>query len=90
MRRQFTIYLFVGIFLILFSKVAEMRMKSYRHLHIKSMSTPAVAQMMATMLYHKRFFPYYISNILGGLDDEGKGCLYSYDPVGHMERNMYR
>ena len=67
-----------------------MRMKSYRHLHNKSMSTPAVAQMMATMLYHKRFFPYYISNILGGLDDQGRGCLYSYDPVGHMERNMYR
>merc|ERR1711971_144447 len=73
-----------------FCKVAEMRMKSYRHLHNKGMSTPAVAQMMATMLYHKRFFPYYISNILGGLDDQGRGCLYSYDPVGHMERNMYR
>merc|ERR1719188_388441 len=67
-----------------------MRMKSYRHLHNKSMSTPAVAQMTATMLYNKRFFPYYISNILGGLDDQGRGCLYSYDPVGHMEKNMYR
>ena len=67
-----------------------MRMKSYRHLHNKQMSTPAVAQMAATMLYQKRFFPYYISNILGGLDDQGRGCLYSYDPVGHMEKNMYR
>jgi len=76
--------------ILTFCKVAEMRQKSYRHLHNKSMSTPAVAQMMATMLYQKRFFPYYISNILGGLDEEGKGCLYSYDPVGHMEKNMYR
>merc|ERR1712142_1109759 len=76
--------------ILTFTKVAEMRMKAYRHLHNKSMSTPAVAQMMATMLYNKRFFPYYISNILGGLDDQGKGYLYSYDPVGHMERNMYR
>ena len=74
----------------IYVQVAEMRQKSYRHLHNKSMSTPAMAQMMATMLYHKRFFPYYISNILGGLDDQGRGCLYSYDPVGHMERNMYR
>ena len=65
-------------------------MKSYRYNHNKSMSTPAVAQMMSTMLYNKRFFPYYISNILGGLDDQGKGYLYSYDPVGHCERNMYR
>ena len=67
----------IGSFIFL-CQVAEMRMKSYRHLHNKSMSTPAVAQMMATMLYNKRFFPYYISNILGGLDSEGKGCLYRY------------
>ena len=63
-----------------------MRLKTYRHTHNKSMSTPAAAQMMATMLYHKRFFPYYISNILAGLDENGKGCVYSYDPVGHSEK----
>lgn len=48
-----------------------MRLKAYRHNHNKSMSTPAIAQMTSTMLYHKRFFPYYISNILAGLDEEG-------------------
>merc|ERR1712215_78742 len=64
--------------------------KTYRHTHNKSMSTPAAAQMMSTMLYHKRFFPYYISNILAGLDDNGKGCVYHYDPVGHSERCGYR
>jgi len=76
--------------ILTFCKVAEMRLKTYRHTHNKSMSTPAVAQMTATMLYHKRFFPYYISNILAGLDENGKGCVYSYDPVGHSEKNMYR
>merc|ERR1711970_1412265 len=64
--------------ILTFCKVAEMRMKSYRHTHNKAMSTPAVAQMTSTMLSHKRFSPYYISNILGGLDREGRGCLYSY------------
>ena len=58
-----------------------MRMKAYRHNHNKEMKTPAVAQMAAIMLYNKRFFPYYISNILAGLDENGKGVLYSYDPV---------
>ena len=62
----------------------------YSQDHNKTITTPALAQLVSNMLYNKRFFPYYISNIIGGLDDEGKGVLYSYDPVGHMERNMYR
>ena len=33
-----------------------MRMKTYRYNHNRSMATPAVAQMTATMLYHKRWF----------------------------------
>jgi len=75
--------------ILTFNKVAEMRMKTYRHNHNKEMTTPAVAQMTSTMLYHKRFFPYYISNILAGLDGQGRGCLFSYDPVGHCEKNTY-
>lgn len=61
----------------------------YNHEHQKVMSTPAVAQLLSTMLYYKRFFPYYVSNILAGLDSEGKGAVYHYDPVGHYERNHY-
>jgi len=76
--------------ILTFCKVAEMRLKTYRHTHGRTMATPAVAQMTATMLYGKRFFPYYISNILAGLDKEGKGVVYSYDPVGHSERCGYR
>jgi len=76
--------------ILTFCKVAEMRIKTYYHTHNSRMSTPAVAQMTSTMLYHKRFFPYYISNILAGLDNEGRGVVYSYDPVGHCEKNMYR
>jgi len=76
--------------ILTFTKVAEMRLKAYRHNHNKTMSTPAIAQMTSTMLYNKRFFPYYISNILAGLDEQGKGSVYSYDPVGHCEKNMYR
>lgn len=58
----------------------------YKHEHQKEISTPAAAQMLSIMLYYKRFFPYYISNLLAGLDEEGKGCVYTYDVVGNVER----
>ena len=54
------------------------------------MSVKACAQRLATILYGKRFFPYYTTCILGGLDEEGKGTLYSYDPVGSYEREQCR
>jgi 20S proteasome alpha/beta subunit len=42
------------------------------------------------MLYGKRFFPYYVHTIIGGLDAEGKGAVYSFDPVGSYEREQCR
>jgi 20S proteasome subunit beta 6 len=42
--------------------------------------------MTQTILYGKRFFPYYVYTILAGLDTEGKGAIYAFDPVGSYER----
>lgn len=72
------------------TRILAARTQMYHHEHQKPMSTLATAQMLSTMLYHKRFFPYYIANILAGLDNEGKGCVFSYDPIGHCERSSYR
>ncbi|KAF7597411.1 Proteasome subunit beta type-6 [Aspergillus hancockii] len=64
--------------------------KMYKYQHGKPMSVGACAQRLSTILYQKRFFPYYVHAILAGLDEEGKGALYSYDPVGSYEREQCR
>lgn len=64
--------------------------KLYKYQHGKPMSVKACAQRLSTILYGKRFFPYYVHAILGGLDEDGVGALYSYDPVGSYEREQCR
>lgn len=64
--------------------------KMYKYQHNKPMTVAACAQRLSHILYNKRFFPYYVHAILGGIDEEGKGALYSYDPVGSYEREQCR
>jgi len=64
--------------------------KMYRYRYGKPMSVTACARRLSTMLYQKRFFPYYTYVILAGIDEEGKGAVFSYDPVGSYEREQCR
>lgn len=64
--------------------------KVYRYKHGKPMSVGACAKRLSTILYSRRFFPYYTLAMVAGLDEEGKGALYSYDPVGSFERESCR
>ncbi|XP_030371106.1 proteasome subunit beta type-1-like [Scaptodrosophila lebanonensis] len=68
----------------------KVRLQMYENTHLKVMTTDAVAQLLSITMYNRRFFPYYVSNILAGIDKEGKGVIYSYDPIGHCERTTYR
>lgn len=73
-----------------FIKNLQIRLRMYEYEHNKKASTPAVAQLLSTMLYYRRFFPFYVNTIVAGINNEGQGCIYSYDPVGSYEREVYR
>lgn len=47
----------------------------YRHAHAKDMPIRAIARLIQTMLYSRRFFPYYVYNILGGIEEDGECSL---------------
>jgi hypothetical protein len=36
----------------------------------------AIARLIQTMLYAKRFFPYYVYNILGGIEEDGMSSFH--------------
>lgn len=40
----------------------------------------AIARLIQTILYAKRFFPYYVYNILGGIEEDGPYRFRNGDP----------
>lgn len=57
----------------------------YQFSHRRPMSTGAVAQHLSNTLYSRRFFPLYTFNLCCGLDEQGRGAVYTYDAVGSHE-----
>ncbi|CDO72242.1 hypothetical protein BN946_scf184970.g94 [Trametes cinnabarina] len=55
----------------MFVKKVKQRLEWYRHAHAKDMPLRAIARLIQTMLYAQRFFPYYVYNILGGIEEDG-------------------
>ncbi|KAI6044049.1 nucleophile aminohydrolase [Pisolithus marmoratus] len=74
----------------MFVKKVKQRLEWYRHAHAKDMPLRSIARLIQTMLYSRRFFPYYVYNILGGIEEDGSGAVYSFDPVGSYERETCR
>mmetsp|Transcript_85278 Transcript_85278/g.172913 ORF Transcript_85278/g.172913 Transcript_85278/m.172913 type:complete len:220 (+) Transcript_85278:92-751(+) len=66
-------------------RTLKARIVMYEHKHRRQPSVRAIGQMLSTILYYKRFFPYYTFNILSGIDEEGHGVTFHYDAIGSHE-----
>lgn len=70
-----------------FEELTEvMAQQDYKFQHSKDMTPSGAAQFLHNILYGNRFFPKYAYCVLGGIDKNGKGKLYSYDPVGSYSK----
>jgi len=72
--------------MVALQKQIEAQLTWYYHQHGRYPSTPSIAQFLSNTLYYRRFFPYYTFNVLAGVDQNGEGCVYSYDAVGSFQR----
>eukprot|EP00922_Rhytidocystis_sp_ex-Travisia-forbesii_P013093 GHVS01019623.1.p1 GENE.GHVS01019623.1~~GHVS01019623.1.p1 ORF type:complete len:157 (-),score=21.38 GHVS01019623.1:77-547(-) len=70
-------------------RLLKIRIQLYEHAHRRPPSVCAIAQMLSTVLYQKRFFPFYAFNLVAGVDEEGVGAVYGYDAIGSYERIPY-
>jgi 20S proteasome subunit beta 6 len=74
---------------ITLKKMLDARLTQYQHSQGITMSAPAIAQLLSVTLYYRRFFPYYAFCMVGGIDEQGKGCVFGYDAVGSFKRDDY-
>jgi len=71
---------------IALTKVLQQQQRYYVHQNKRPMRIAALSNLLATVLYSRRMFPYYSFSCVGGIDDKEIGALYRYDAVGSYER----
>ncbi|KAK1938620.1 proteasome A-type and B-type family protein [Babesia divergens] len=67
----------------------ERQIEMYRYTHHKEPGITAIAQLLSTILYSRRFFPYYTFNILCGVDEQGRGVTCGFDAIGNYGFDSY-
>lgn len=70
-------------------RLLEARLHKYRFDYRDNMTVDLCAELLSRNLYYRRFFPYYTGAILAGIDENGHGAVFSYDPIGCIQRVVY-
>ncbi|KAG4303814.1 hypothetical protein PORY_002777 [Pneumocystis oryctolagi] len=71
-------------------RILKKQLILYHHKHNRQLRVKSAARLIQTILYSRRFFPYYVYVMVAGIDEEGKGAIYTFDPVGSYERVPYQ
>lgn len=64
-------------------KIIRAELKLFKLQEEKPATVKAAANLMATIMYSRRFFPYIVQLIVGGYDTQPR--LYSFDPSGSLQ-----
>ena len=70
-------------------KLLQARVKTYERQFKRPPPIESLAQLLGNTLYGRRFMPYYAFNLLCGLDEQGRGCVYGYDAIGSWDKLTY-
>jgi 20S proteasome subunit beta 3 len=62
--------------------VLDFRMELYKLKEEREMSPKVLSHLLSTLLYEKRFGPYFVEPIVAGLDESGKPFLSGMDLIG--------
>ena len=66
-------------------KELDQKIELYELNHQETMSAAAIASLVSRQLYSRRFFPYYVFNLVVGFDKDGNAQMWNYDAVGSYE-----
>ncbi|KAF4671664.1 Proteasome subunit beta type-3 [Perkinsus olseni] len=64
------------------SQLLKFRLKLYKLKEDREMPCDVVSHLMATMLYEKRFGPYFCEPVIAGLKNDGEPFISSFDLIG--------
>jgi proteasome beta subunit len=65
------------------ARYVRAELKLYRLREERRASVEAAANLIANILYARRFYPYFVQLLVGGYDDQPR--LYSFDPTGSLQ-----
>ena len=66
-------------------KTLDQHIELYELNNQEEMSSSAIASLLSRTLYSRRFFPYYVFNLVVGCDEKGNAQMWNYDAVGNYE-----